>query len=61
MMNAAWGVRSGISVDTHVHRCPPCSTVLYCRLHHRIAGRLGWTESCSKPEQTRRQLEVWCQ
>ena len=24
VMNAAWGVRSGISVDTHVHRSPPC-------------------------------------
>jgi len=43
-MNIAWGVQSGIGVDTHVHR---------------IAARLGWTAGSSKPEQSRLQLEAW--
>lgn len=44
-MNVAWGVPTGIGVDTHVHR---------------ITGRLGWTEKeCSNPEATRKALEAW--
>lgn len=44
-MNVAWGVPTGIGVDTHVHR---------------IAGRLGWTQTeCKNPEQTRKSLESW--
>jgi endonuclease-3 len=26
---------------------------------HRIAGRLGWSTGCSKPEETRQSLEAW--
>jgi endonuclease-3 len=40
----AWGRPEGIGVDTHVHR---------------IAGRLGWSTGCSKPEETRQSLEAW--
>jgi len=43
-MNVAWGVQSGIGVDTHVHR---------------ISDRLGWTTDCLDPEQTRQCLEAW--
>ena len=41
MMNAAWGVRSGISVDTHVHRSPPCCT-LYCTVGCTTGSLGGW-------------------
>lgn len=44
-MQCAWGVLSGIGVDTHVHR---------------IANRLGWLKKSTKtPEQTRVGLEKW--
>ncbi|EFB17708.1 hypothetical protein PANDA_016228, partial [Ailuropoda melanoleuca] len=44
-MAVAWGTVSGIAVDTHVHR---------------IANRLGWTETATKsPEKTRAALEAW--
>lgn len=44
-MNVAWGVPTGIGVDTHVHR---------------ISGRLNWTEQeCKTPEATRKALESW--
>jgi len=43
-MNVAWGQPTGIGVDTHVHR---------------ISERLGWTEECKNPEQTRKSLESW--
>ena len=43
-MQVAWGVNSGIGVDTHVHR---------------IVARLGWTSEAKTPEQTRRSLESW--
>lgn len=44
-MNAAWGVVTGIGVDTHVHR---------------ISNRLGWVERPTKePEKTRKELEKW--
>ena len=42
-MKTAWGVVTGIGVDTHVHR---------------IANRLGWVKSKS-PEDTRKELEDW--
>lgn len=44
-MNVAWGVPTGIGVDTHVHR---------------ITGRLNWSEmECKNPEATRKALESW--
>ncbi|XP_055677714.1 endonuclease III-like protein 1 [Lutzomyia longipalpis] len=44
-MNIAWGVVSGIGVDTHVHR---------------ITNRLKWTKKPTKePEKTRIGLEEW--
>lgn len=44
-MNVAWGVVSGIGVDTHVHR---------------ITNRLKWTRKPTKdPEKTRIALEEW--
>jgi len=43
-MNVAWGIQEGIGVDTHVHR---------------ICGRLGWTQNCQQPEETRQSLEKW--
>lgn len=44
-MNAAWGIVTGIGVDTHVHR---------------ISNRLGWVPSTTKePEKTRQALEKW--
>jgi len=43
-MNVAWGKQEGIGVDTHVHR---------------ICGRLGWTQNCNQPEETRQSLEKW--
>jgi len=43
-MNIAWGKQSGIGVDVHVHR---------------ISARLGWTQNCKEPEQTRQALEAW--
>lgn len=42
-MRVAWGITTGIGVDTHVHR---------------IANRLGWTNTRT-PEQTRVELESW--
>ncbi|XP_065347818.1 endonuclease III-like protein 1 [Cloeon dipterum] len=42
-MNIAWGIVTGIGVDTHVHR---------------ISNRLGWVNS-KQPEDTRKQLEDW--
>jgi len=41
-MQCAWGIVTGIAVDTHVHR---------------IANRLRWIKTTS-PEQTRKALEV---
>lgn len=44
-MRVAWGIVSGIGVDTHVHR---------------IANRLKWVQKETKdPEQTRIALEKW--
>lgn len=44
-MNAAWGIVTGIGVDTHVHR---------------ISNRLGWVSKPTKePEKTRQELERW--
>ncbi|KAK6642825.1 Endonuclease III-like protein 1 [Polyplax serrata] len=44
-MKTAWGVVSGIGVDTHVHR---------------ISNRIGWVKTPTKtPEQTRIALESW--
>lgn len=44
-MHAAWGIVTGIGVDTHVHR---------------IANRLQWVKKETKePEQTRKSLESW--
>lgn len=44
-MNCAWGVVTGIGVDTHVHR---------------ISNRLGWVPHPTKnPEETRKALEDW--
>ncbi|XP_067005253.1 endonuclease III-like protein 1 [Anabrus simplex] len=44
-MNVAWGIVSGIGVDTHVHR---------------ISNRLGWVQKPTKtPEETRVALESW--
>ena len=45
VMKSAWGVISGIGVDTHVHR---------------IANRLKWLKKETKqPEDTRKGLEDW--
>ncbi|XP_063229476.1 endonuclease III-like protein 1 isoform X2 [Bacillus rossius redtenbacheri] len=44
-MNVAWGLLTGIGVDTHVHR---------------ISNRLGWLPKPTKaPEATRKALESW--
>ncbi|KAJ8889124.1 hypothetical protein PR048_008618 [Dryococelus australis] len=44
-MNIAWGLLTGIGVDTHVHR---------------ISNRLGWVQTTTKtPEATRVALESW--
>ncbi|XP_023560783.1 endonuclease III-like protein 1 isoform X2 [Octodon degus] len=44
-MAVAWGIVSGIAVDTHVHR---------------IANRLRWTKRMTRsPEETRIALEEW--
>lgn len=44
-MMCAWGVVSGIGVDTHVHR---------------ISNRIGWVPKPTKnPEETRKALEAW--
>ncbi|KAK3911944.1 Endonuclease III-like protein 1 [Frankliniella fusca] len=44
-MNCAWGVVTGIGVDTHVHR---------------ISNRIGWVPRPTKnPEETRKALEDW--
>ncbi|KAL0279385.1 UNVERIFIED_CONTAM: hypothetical protein PYX00_000960 [Menopon gallinae] len=43
-MKTAWGVVSGIGVDTHVHR---------------IANRIGWVKKTKTPEETRSALESW--
>ncbi|XP_034248591.1 endonuclease III-like protein 1 isoform X2 [Thrips palmi] len=44
-MNCAWGVVTGIGVDTHVHR---------------ISNRIGWVPRQTKnPEETRKALEDW--
>uniref|UniRef100_A0A6G1SQ18 Endonuclease III homolog n=1 Tax=Aceria tosichella TaxID=561515 RepID=A0A6G1SQ18_9ACAR len=45
-MQEAWGINSGIGVDTHVHR---------------ISARLGWVpaKNVKTPEQTRLALESW--
>ncbi len=44
LMQAAWGITLGISVDTHVHR---------------ISARLGWTKNAKSPGDTADQLESW--
>lgn len=45
LMRVAWGVVTGIGVDTHVHR---------------IANRLKWVKTETKtPEDTRIALESW--
>lgn len=41
-MQSAWGNCVGIGVDVHVHR---------------VSARLGWTENCKTPEDTRVALE----
>ena len=44
-MHTAWGVVTGIAVDTHVHR---------------IAHRLGWVKNpCKEPTKTQTELESW--
>merc|ERR1711902_367981 len=45
-MRSAWGMQSGIGVDTHVHR---------------ISNWLGWTgpKGTKTPEETRQALESW--
>ena len=44
VLQSAFGVVHGISVDTHVHR---------------ISGRLGWTKGAATPGKTADQLEAW--
>ena len=61
-MNIAWGKQSGIGVDVHVHRCSTQDTK--CQTDDnpsslRISARLGWTQNCKEPEQTRQALEAW--
>lgn len=43
-MQTAWGIPSGIGVDTHVHR---------------IVNRLGWVKNTQTHEETRKELESW--
>jgi len=43
-LQVAWNKNCGIGVDVHLHR---------------IVDRLGWTEKCKTPEQTRKSLEKW--
>ena len=61
-MNIAWGKQSGIGVDVHVHRCSTQERKYQTEdnpSYLRISGRLGWTQNCKEPEQTRQALEAW--
>lgn len=44
LLQFGWGINSGIGVDVHIHR---------------LAQKWGWVRKTDKPEETRKELELW--